>query len=450
MAQTAPLAPLLSPPCLDDAFVEGLRRVVGLDVTFYAAERAVATTLPSAEERGRRTEAAPLWLWNQVAQSGEPVQQEGRDRRGPFIARYSPLRDPAGDVIGMVGVRASPAALSAGRREVMSVFAGVVGVVVVLALLVGAYAAWALGRPLAALVGAVERIGNGELARPIPPEARARRDEVGALAEAVEQMRVRLQQYAADQEALARLKDQYLSSVAHELRSPLASLGASVELLAGEPEHEEVSPAERRHLTGIVQRKMAGLQSLVDNLLDQGSLRAGRFRVDPRPAALEPIVTDAVASIQPFLDGLSQDVQCDLDATLPLVLVDPRRLQQVLVNLLSNSSKYGREGDTLVIRAVRHNHEHEVQIEVIDHGAGIPLEDQPRLFDPFFRASATRSAATGAGLGLAIVRAIIEAHGGRVGVQSDPGHGTCVWLRVPVAQTPAAISQPVVSSTGGP
>ena len=131
---------------------------------------------------------------------------------------------------------------------------------------------------------------------------------------------------------------------------------------------------------------------------------------------------------------------------LPVVLADARRIQQVLVNLLSNATKYGPDGDVIEVRAEPRGGQ--VRVAVTDHGPGIPPPEQPRLFEAYFRSVVSSRATPGVGLGLAIVKAIVEAHGGQVGVESTPPHGTTMWFTLPRADVPEAPAPAAPSPDG--
>ena len=424
---------------LDDEAAERIRGITGFDIAFFAGERAVAAS-------ARRSPGSPgtpalqdqlARVWPSVA-GGETAEAEIGGPLQRTLVRYAPLRDTGGDVIGAVAVSAGIEALGVGRRQTLALFAAAAGLVLALALATGAYASRVLSRPLARLVGAARRIGEGDLTTPVVPGEGAgavgaehsRRDEVAELAAAVEDMRRRLAAAAEGQAQLARLKDEYLFSVAHELRSPLAALAASVELLA-EPD-DELPPDQRVRFMGIVQRHTASLRALVDNLLDLGSLRAGRFRVEPRPTLADAVVEQAIEDAAPYLEGRRQRVVRRIPSPAPLVEADPCRLRQVLLNLLSNAAKYGPEGEVVEVSVERRDGA--VRFTVADRGPGIPPEERARLFDAYFRSETTSRVAPGVGLGLAIVKAIAGAHGGRAGVDSPPGGGTRFWVELPVVE----------------
>lgn len=415
---------------LDNVLAERLKLATSFDVTFYAGDRATATTLRLPDGTRQVGMQVPPDVSMAVMNEGLMVERVIRGPRGRLLVRYSPLRGVDGQLVGMFSISAPVAVLFETRTSVLGVFGPVVAATLAIALTAAAVMARALSRPVHALATSVQRIGEGDLTTPVPV---AGEDEVGRLARAVEEMRRRLLKHAEEQEQLNRLKDQYLFNVAHELKTPLTTLAASVELLA--QDDGTLPDAERRHFVTMVQRSTARLQSLVDNLLDLGSLRTGRFHITPRPAVLSEIATEAVASVQSLLEARRQRVELHLPEPPPVVLADERRVQQVLVNLLSNANKYGPEGDTIDIAA--QVVDGQVRVSVTDHGPGIPSEEQPHLFEAYFRSAMARQLTPGVGLGLAIVKAIVEAHGGRVGVDSAPQRGTTVWFTLPLAGSPA-------------
>ncbi len=428
---------------LDNSLADRLKAATAFDVTFYADGRAAATSarLPDGS-RSLDGRVAPD-VAASVVREGQVVE---RVHRGPaghrVISRYYPLRGVTGEPVGLFSISAPVALLFEARTQVFAVFGLVVVGVLVIALALSAYFAQALSHPLRALVRAVRQIGEGDLTTAIECSGT---DEVGLLARALEDMRRQLQRHAEEHAQLDQLKDQYLFNVAHELKTPLASLAATVELLTDAD--ASLPPAERTYLLGVLRRSTTRLQTLVDNLLDLGSLRAGRFTISVHPVALDRVAADAIASVQPLLDARGQRVACSFGDPPPLVQADPRRLQQVLVNLLANAAKFGTDNDTIRIEATRQDSQ--VRVAVIDHGPGIPAAEQAHLFEAYFRSAVARELTPGVGLGLAIVKAIVEAHGGQVGIESAPGRGTTAWFTLPSAEpvlASAAASPPTAAA----
>lgn len=175
----------------------------------------------------------------------------------------------------------------------------------------------------------------------------------------------------------------------------------------------------------------------MEDLLSAGSIQAGRFRVVPRPTSLRAIVDDALEEIDLTLKERDQRPLVEIRADIDTVLADHRYIRQVLSNLLTNASKYGPQGGT--IRVSAEAIDDGARVAVADEGPGIPAEQQRGLFERYYRLRPGGADEPGIGLGLAIAKGIVEAHGGRIGVDSGPGAGTLVWftLRAASATPPA-------------
>ncbi|HYR92748.1 MAG TPA: ATP-binding protein [Methylomirabilota bacterium] len=232
------------------------------------------------------------------------------------------------------------------------------------------------------------------------------------------------------QAELLRLKEDFLLQVAHELRTPIAALSATLDLVV-----EDALTMPREELGSMVatlRRSALRLEVLVENLLDAGSIEAGTFQVRLQPASIRQSLQDALVFVQPLLDSKRQQLVNETHAEADRVLADQRRTAQVLSNLIANASKYSPEATKIVIRTV--SQEGFVRISVRDEGPGIALDEQPRLFQRFFRSREVRDQAGGLGLGLTICRAIVHAQGGEIGLESAPGHGTSVHFTLPKAR----------------
>lgn len=223
-----------------------------------------------------------------------------------------------------------------------------------------------------------------------------------------------------------RLREQLLYSVAHELRAPLAVLENALDILSDG--YADLPADEFARLTGSAQRTAARLRTLMEDLLSAGSIQAGRFHVDPQPVDLGEIVAEAVDTVGPVVGERGQTVDVDLTDGL-LVNADRRYARQVLTNLLGNASRYGPAGSAIRVRA--EPSDGHVRVAIDDRGPGIPKAEQAALFERFYR---PRAEGPGIGLGLAIAKGIVEAHGGRIGIDSDPGSGTSVWFTLPAAK----------------
>lgn len=233
----------------------------------------------------------------------------------------------------------------------------------------------------------------------------------------------------SEEEAIHRLLGHFLANVAHEFRTPISALVASIELLLDQS--PDFSPAELQELLAALHLGILGLQTLVDNLLESASIEAGRFRVHCRPSELGPIIAEAARTMQPLLDKRGQRLVVELPASIPVVQADPRRTVQVLVNLLSNASKYGPDDEEISVRAMVAREW--VRVTVADRGPGVPATQRANLFSRSVHSTLDSDRAQyGAGLGLSVVKAIVKCQGGQVGVEDRLGGGSIFWFTLPV------------------
>jgi K+-sensing histidine kinase KdpD len=193
----------------------------------------------------------------------------------------------------------------------------------------------------------------------------------------------------------------------------------------------ELNQDEIRELLVSNHLGILSLQNLIDNLLEGASIEAGRFQVRPRPTELAEVIHETARVMQPLLEKNQQRLQIDLPADLPLVQADPRRTGQVLVNLLANAIKWGPRGSDIFLMAT--TTKHEIKISVADQGPGIISEHKQNLFTRFGSIQSNDGRAEhGAGLGLSVVKAIVESQKGQVGVEDRQGGGAVFWFTIPV------------------
>jgi PAS domain S-box-containing protein len=229
--------------------------------------------------------------------------------------------------------------------------------------------------------------------------------------------------YARAREAV-RARDEVFGMVSHDLRNPISTISMTSELLLD----LSLSPQEQRKHLEIIQRTVKGLNRFIQDLLDVSQTESGQLALDTRPVEPAKLIREACELMQPLIEAESQRLECRVARDLPPVEADPARVQQVLSNLIGNSLKFAGSGGLIRIEVRRH--EEGVRFAVIDNGPGIAREALPRLFDRHWRARET--AHLGAGLGLAIAKGIVEAHGGRIWVESEIGQGTAFFFILPL------------------
>jgi signal transduction histidine kinase len=227
------------------------------------------------------------------------------------------------------------------------------------------------------------------------------------------------------QRELARMQDEFVSTISHELRTPLGFIKGYVTTLMRED--TEWERETRTEFLQIIDDEADRLRELIDNLLDSSRLESGSLRMTREPTRIHALVRDTVSRNQALHPDM--ELELDLPRDLPTLQVDATRIAQVLDNLLSNAHKYAPGARVVIRAALQGDH---VRIEVQDLGPGIAAEHLPRLFERFYRVPGDNQTVRGTGLGLHICRKIVEAHGGRIGVESEPGVGTRFHFDLPI------------------
>ncbi|MDX6604067.1 MAG: hypothetical protein QOF23_576 [Solirubrobacterales bacterium] len=296
-------------------------------------------------------------------------------------------------------------------------------------------------RPLEELVSAAGRLAAGD---------RTARVEVGGLSEtatlgaAFNEMAEELELEASKRDQLDRLKDDFVLTASHELRSPLTSVQGFAELLM--LDRDNLTPKQIETVE-IILDNCRHLVRLLNDLLDLARSDAGRLAIRAQPTELAPLIDDAVRTMRGQTDGAGQALTQDIDPRLPLVDVEPDRIRQILVNLLTNAHDYSPEGAS--IRVTARAQDAEVVVSVIDDGPGIPKEQLGQIFQRFTRGDAGLTQRVGGtGLGLAISKSLVELHGGTIEVDSTPGAGSSFSFRLPAATASGAGPRPAAAETG--
>ena len=225
-----------------------------------------------------------------------------------------------------------------------------------------------------------------------------------------------------------RLRDEVLRVVAHDLRNPLNTISLSADLL------EEVIPSEHTEWhkkLDVISRSVSFADRLIQDLLDVARLQVGKLTIDARPLDAAALVSEVIELLQPAAAKHDIKLRSVIPGELPRVHADNHRVQQVLANLIGNSIKFSPEGTTVVIGVEAHDDE--LRFFIQDEGPGIDPGHLPHLFDPFWQA---HTGGSGAGLGLAISKGIVRAHGGKIWVESKPGAGSMFCFTLPVADRP--------------
>jgi signal transduction histidine kinase len=298
--------------------------------------------------------------------------------------------------------------------------------------LFGAFLARSIARPLRAAAAGASDVASGDLTTRLQETGPG---EVGDLArsfndmtERLEERNAQLAQQNARLRESERLKAELISIVSHELRTPLASVLGFTSLLL----QRDFEDAERRRYLGIIDAQSRRLAELLNDFLDAQRVEEGRLEMSFEPLDLASLLREQAQLFAGQSDA--HEIRLDLDNEPFLIVGDRDRLGQVLANLLSNAIKYSPDGGIVELSGERENGL--VRVQVRDEGRGIPRAEQPRIFTKFFRGDAGASGIGGTGLGLALAREIVEAHGGHIGFKSELGTGSTFWFEVPTDRGP--------------
>jgi signal transduction histidine kinase len=303
---------------------------------------------------------------------------------------------------------------------VLLVFAGGI------AMILGYFLASTVTERINLLKGAAEKLAGGELQTRVPVNGR---DEVAALSTTFNQMAEQLQLADQKQRELESLRRDLIAWVGHDLQTPLASMRAILEALS-DGVVDEPEMVKRYLLTA--QRDVMSLSALIDDLFQMSQLDAGGFPLQRAPASLSDLVSDTLESFSQLAKQQEITLEGQVESDVDPVLMDTQAIGRVFNNLISNALRHTPSQGRVSVWVRRGSSG--VDVTVSDTGEGIRARDIPHIFERFYRGDASRSrnrGTSGAGLGLAIARGIVQAHGGDIQVQSELGKGTQFTFHLP-------------------
>lgn len=284
------------------------------------------------------------------------------------------------------------------------------------ALLLGVVLVRQITGPLRRLSGAARRVAEGDLAQRVPATTR---DEIGELAQSFNAMAEAL---AQQEEARRHL----MADIAHELRTPLTVIQASLEAM-----QDGVMKSTPERLASLHEETLL-LARLINDLRDLALAEVGQLRVEPAPVELHALLQQTTEKWQPQALRHRVHLTMETRANLGPTLADAQRVEQVVGNLIDNALRYTPADGNVTVSAGPGSEPRTAVVTVADTGSGIPPEEQPLVFDRFYRGGRTHSR-SGSGIGLAVVRELVTRQGGRVWVESQPGQGSRFSFTLPLA-----------------
>lgn len=278
-----------------------------------------------------------------------------------------------------------------------------------------------IARPLRELVTATSYIAEGNLDSRVRISAR---NELGDLGEAFNTMVDKLQESLSREKALDNSRRELIANVSHDLRTPLTSIRGYVE---GLRDGVAQNPDKVKRYLEVIHEKTLSLDRLIADLFRLSQLDTGQLEMKPQRIGASELLTGIAAQFQPDIERAGINIHTEIPEGLPVIEVDRDRIEQALGNIIENAIKYTPSGGTISLMAMAEPKG--VRVMVADTGEGIAPEDLPRVFERLYRGEKSRSRQSGGtGLGLAIAKQIIEAHNGRIWVESEKGQGSRFYI----------------------
>ena len=219
----------------------------------------------------------------------------------------------------------------------------------------------------------------------------------------------------------------FIDTLSHELKTPLTSIIAAAGLLA--EELQTTADKSCQKLSQTIIQNANTLETRLAELMDIVKTGSGKLQLQLEPVDMKSLILGTCMQISPLLQGKGQNLNMDLPDSLPIIHGDGQRLEQVMLNLMNNAIKFTPEGGNISLKVRKQDTG--LVIEVQDNGIGIPKEEQARLFKPYSRLASDRQSHPGLGLGLALAKQVVELHGGRIWVESEPGKGSTFAFFLP-------------------
>jgi two-component system NtrC family sensor kinase len=413
----------------DFTIVDRIKEVAGVDtVTIFFGDLRVSTNVPN--EQGQRAVGTRLsqQVRDQVLVRGLDFEGQAFVVKESFITRYTPLRDHAGQIVGILYVGARRASFV----KLVNDFYVRISLIALATILVAVMIAIPISRsitsPIAQLVAAHEKVAQGDRTVTVPVRGSG---ELGILAKSfnsmVETLRMTEQQLIQS-EKLASV-GQLAAGVAHEINNPLGTI-----LLFSDIMRKELPPGDpRRDDAEMIINETTRCKTIVSDLLNFARQNEVLAQATDVNALLSQTIEDV--RIQPIFENV--DINARLDSALPTIQADPAQLREVFVNIMTNAAEAMEGGGALTV-ATEATADEMVKISFTDTGCGIPEENLSKIFTPFFT---TKPIGRGTGLGLAIVYGIIKMHRGQIYVESEIGVGSTFTITLPV-KLPVAPAEP--------
>lgn len=399
-----------------EGFLSGITILLDESVLLIGAngELLAATVGPSGTDVGNIVDLAGL----ETAVSGSPSLVITYNTDGQQAIALVPVKDINEQLIGIVGVTDTLSGAATQIQQMRRLVVAGLALELLLGGIIGYWLARRLAQPIQGTATAVVEIAEGQRIEPVPVEGPT---EIRELSQAVNTLSEQLR-------LLEDSRRRSLANIVHELGRPLGAMRSAVHVMREGQVGED--PMIREELLAGIEKAIENMQPLLDDLAQLHGQVEGTVQLHRQPIDLNEWLPPLLLAWRAAAQEKGQTWQADIAPALPALAIDPERLAQVVGNLLSNAIKYTPAGGSISIAATAGANE--VLIRVCDTGIGILPEEQSFIFEPFYRSTQERRFPQGLGLGLTIARDLVEAHDGRLEVESQAGGGSCFDIYLPL------------------
>ncbi len=355
-----------------------------------------------------------------TALSGE--NGDASDANADYMDIALPIDSGEGYIIYIIDNRETMRDLNA---QLLQIIVEALAVGLVISIFLSLLLAKTMIAPIQELTHAAEKVASGDFTDKVE---NASKDEIGVLTRTFNDMAEQLEDTLDDLKRSEQMRREFVANVSHELRTPITGVKSYAETLAADPD----MPADtRERFLGVILNESDRMTKIVQDLLTLSRFDAGSYEFSFDYFSFETSVRDVYNAVRMEAQAHHHEFTAEIEPGIPRIRGDKARVEQVLMNMVSNAIKYTKDGGRIAIKAgVRGG---EVWCSVKDNGIGIPKEDTQKVFDRFYRVDKARSRESGGtGLGLSIAQEIVVRHGGRIDLKSRVGHGTTITVWLPV------------------
>jgi len=311
------------------------------------------------------------------------------------------------------------------NAEVFTIILRAVLIGFAIAVIVSVVISKTLIAPIQGMTTAAEAMADGDFSKKIPVESA---DEIGILAKTFNSMAVQIETMVNELQRVETLRREFIANVSHELRTPLTNIRSYAETIS---ENRDIPKETEEEFLGIIINQSDSMTKIVQDLLELSRYDSGAGVITAEEFSIDQAVRNVYAAIALEARKRNHVLNLDLEWDLPNIKGDRAKIEQVLMNIISNALKYTPDGGTIAINSG--TSDGNVWVKIEDTGVGIPEDDLLRVFDRFYRVDKARSRESGGtGLGLSIAKEIISRHGGDIKIESTPGTGTTVTVKLPI------------------